>query len=90
MFVYIPECKYTINKLELQPEIISVIQEKIKIILINPKYFIIDFSIKLSIKYYNILYNSFGSSHKYYKLFILDTYFIELSSLLDFLIHNYF
>jgi hypothetical protein len=109
MSVYIPECKllkynnlikYIISKLQLPPEIITIIWDKVKIILINPEDSIIDFSIKLSIEHcnikrwywycYNILYNSFGSSHKYFKLFILDTYFTELSSLLDSLIHNYF
>ena len=109
MCEYIPTCKllkydnlfkYTINKLQLPPEILTMIWEKVKTTLINPEDSIIDFSIKLSIEHcnikrwywycYSILYNSFGASHRYFKLFILDTYFTELSSLLDSLIHNYF
>ena len=92
--------KYTISKLKLPPEIITIIWKKIRTTLINPEDSIIDFSIKLSIEHcnikrwywycYSILYNSFGASHKYFKLFVLDTYFTDLSSLLDSLIHNYF
>ncbi len=92
--------KYTISKLKLPPEIITIIWKKVRTTLINPEDSIIDFSIKLSIEHcnikrwywycYSILYNSFGASHKYFKLFVLDTYFTDLSSVLDSLIHNYF
>ena len=63
MCEYIPTCKllkydnlfkYTINKLQLPPEILTMIWEKVKTTLINPEDSIIDFSIKLSIEHCNI------------------------------------